>query len=59
MILSAEAEKIKYCSSPRRLRKYILVAFAQLLAQYGNTFDPETVKTLVAALAELGSKKEG
>ncbi len=52
MILKSEAAAIKYVNEPSRDRKYCLVAYARLLAEYGTQMPRETICELICALIE-------
>jgi len=52
MILKSEAAAIKYVSEPSRDRKYCLVAYSRLLAEYGPNMPHETITELICALIE-------
>ncbi len=52
MVLKSEAAAIKYVSEPPRDRKYCLVAYSRLLAEYAPQMPRETVQELICALIE-------
>ncbi len=55
MVLKSEASAIKYVNEPARDRKYCLVAYSRLLAEYAPTMPRETVMELICALLEAAS----
>ena len=41
MIIKSESKSLKHVSMPARERKYVLVAYSRLLAEFANQMDPE------------------
>ena len=52
MILKSEGGAIKYVSEPARDRKYCLVAYSRLMAEYAPKIPIETIKEVINALIE-------
>jgi hypothetical protein len=52
MILKSEAQQIKHVISPARDRKYTLVAYSRLLADYCSQMPQECTSELVSALID-------
>jgi len=52
MVLKSEGAAIKYVSEPARDKKYCLVAYSRLLAEYATTMPRETIGELINALIE-------
>ena len=57
MVLKSEAAAIKFVSEPARDRKYCLVAYSRLLAEYAPLMDRDTVSALVNSLIEATCPK--
>jgi hypothetical protein len=57
MILNSEAPAIKHVSSPSRDRKYTLVAYSRLLADFCQQMPQECTKELVGALIDATAPK--
>ena len=57
MVLKSEAPAIKFVSEPARDKKYCLVAYSRLLAEYGPMMDRDTVSALVNSLIEATCPK--
>ena len=56
MILKSEGEKIKYCSTPARDRKYVIAAYTNLVVEKPQSFIDDSLKTVVSSLIELARK---
>jgi hypothetical protein len=57
MVLKSEASAIKYVSEPARDKKYCLVAYSRLLAEYAQIMDRDTIVSLVNSLIEAACPK--
>jgi hypothetical protein len=57
MVLKSEAPAIKFVSEPARDKKYCLVAYSRLLAEYAPVMDRDTVSALVNSLIEATCPK--
>lgn len=57
MVLKSEASAIKYVSEPARDKKYCLVAYSRLLAEYAQIMDRDTIVSLVNSLIEATCPK--
>lgn len=55
MVIKSEGAAIKYVQEPARDRKYVLIAYSKLLAEYANHMPTETFSELVAALIDAAS----
>ena len=53
MILKSEGAKLKLCGSPSRDRKYVIVAFSNLLTEALPSFEQETVLAVTKAIGDL------
>jgi hypothetical protein len=42
MVLKSEGKSIRYVTDPPRDRKYVIVAYARLLAEYAQTMPIDT-----------------
>jgi hypothetical protein len=58
MILKSEGDKIKNCIGNQRDRKYVIVAFANLMCNKPQLFLDDSIKTVIESLIELASKGE-
>lgn len=56
MIIKSEAATIKHVQSPPRDKKYTLVAYSRLLAEYAAVMPRETVQELTCALIEAAGQ---
>ena len=52
MVLKSEGSAIKYVSEPARDRKYCLVAYSRLLAEFAQQMPLDTIKEVINALIE-------
>ena len=59
MILKSEGDKVKYCTAPARDRKYVIVAYTNLIREKGNMFIDESLGTVISSLVELCGKSSG
>lgn len=50
MILRSEGDKIKFCSSPSRDRKYVICAFTNLVCEKYESFLDESLKSVICNL---------
>lgn len=41
MIIKSESKSLKHVNMPARERKYVLVAYSRLLAEFANQMDPD------------------
>ena len=41
MVLNSESQALKHVTSPTRDRKYVLVAYARLMAEYASSFSAD------------------
>ena len=53
MILKSEANRIKLCGSPNRDRKYVIVAYTNLLLESLGSFEQQTVLDITKAIGDL------
>lgn len=53
MILKSEGNKVKFCTTPARDRKYVLCAFANLVCEKAKSFQDDSLKAVVQALIDL------
>lgn len=56
MIIRSEGEKIKFCSSPLRDRKYVICAFTNLILEKYQFFIEDSLKTVICSLIQLCSQ---
>lgn len=56
MVLNSESQALKYVTSPARDRKYVLVAYARLMAEFATSFQQEQLQQLTSGLIELASQ---
>ena len=59
MILKSEGDKIKFCTSPVRDRKYVIAAYTKLLCEFPQKFQENSLGTILCALVELTQKQGG
>jgi hypothetical protein len=55
MILRSEGEKLKFCQSPERDRKYVIAAFTNLVCEKTGLFLDDSLKTVISGLMDLSS----
>jgi hypothetical protein len=55
MILKSEGEKLKFCQSPERDRKYVIAAFTNLVSEKTSLFVDDSLKTVISGLIDLTS----
>lgn len=53
MILKSEGSRIKLCGSPNRDRKYVIMAYTNLLAESLGSFEQESVLEITKAIGDL------
>lgn len=56
MILKSEGEKIKFCSTPIRDRKYVIAAYSNLVTEKSQSFLDDSLKNVISSLIELARK---
>ena len=56
MIIKSESKSLKHVSMPARERKYTLVAYSRLLAEFADQMDADQLKELTSGLIELASQ---
>ena len=56
MVLNSEAKSLHHVSSPARDRKYVLVAYSRLMAEYATQLQPDQLQQLASGLIELASQ---
>lgn len=59
MIMKSEGEKVKFCNTPARDRKYVIAAFTNLLMEKHQLFLEDSFRVVVSSLIELSSKGVG
>lgn len=59
MILKSEGDKIKFCQSPPRDRKYVIAAYTNLVCDQPQSFVDDSCKTVISSLIELTNKQSG
>lgn len=55
MVLKSEAQAFKHVTSPARDRKYVIVAYARLMAEYATSMDAEQLQNVASGLIEVAS----
>jgi hypothetical protein len=58
MILKSEGNKISYCSTPARDRKYVLWAFTNLVCERPASFQEDSIKGAVQSLIDLAHRSQ-
>ena len=53
MVLKSEGKSIKFVPEPARDKKYVIVAYARLIAECAMSMPLETQQQLIAGLLEL------
>ena len=56
MVLNSESKTLKHCQAPARDRKYVLVAYSRLLAEFAEQMDASQMQQLISGLIELASQ---
>ena len=59
MILNSESQSLRHVSQPSRDRKYVLVAYSRMMAEYADQIPHEIVKQLTSGLIELAAQSTG
>ena len=59
MVLNSESKAIVHVNNPARDRKYVLVAYARLMAEFCDQMPAEAVPQLTSGLIELASQTTG
>jgi hypothetical protein len=59
MILKSEGDKIKFCTSPLRDRKYVIAAYINLICEFPGSFIDTSLSTIICSLLELTQKSAG
>lgn len=55
MVLKSEGKQIQYVNEPARDRKYAIIAYSRLLAEYATSIPHETAQNVVCGLIELAA----
>lgn len=58
MILKSEGNKVKFCTTPARDRKYVLCAFTNLVCEKPMSFQEDSMKAVVQALIDLAQRSQ-
>lgn len=53
MIIKSEGEKIKLCQNPPRDRKYVIKAYTDLVVQYAQQFQEESLSKVISCLIQM------
>lgn len=56
MILKSEGDKMKFCMTPARDRKYVICAYTNLICEKPESFLEDSLKTTISSLIELAYK---
>ena len=56
MILKSEGDKMKFCMTPARDRKYVICAYTNLICEKPQSFLEDSLKTTISSLIELAYK---
>ena len=56
MVLNSESKALHHVSNPIRDRKYVLVAYARLMAEYATQINHDSLQQLACGLIELASQ---
>lgn len=56
MILRSEGEKLRFCQSPERDRKYVIAAFINLVCEKTSLFLDDSLKNVISGLIDLSSQ---
>jgi hypothetical protein len=55
MVLKSEGKQIQFVTEPARDRKYAVIAYSRMLAEYANVIPAETTQNVVCGLIELAT----
>mmetsp|Transcript_5909 Transcript_5909/g.9615 ORF Transcript_5909/g.9615 Transcript_5909/m.9615 type:complete len:125 (+) Transcript_5909:2530-2904(+) len=59
MILKSEGVRIKDCTAPSCDRKYVLMAFTQLVTQHPTAFLENSIQVVISSLIDLAFRPVG
>mmetsp|Transcript_20571 Transcript_20571/g.27786 ORF Transcript_20571/g.27786 Transcript_20571/m.27786 type:complete len:94 (+) Transcript_20571:352-633(+) len=59
MVLNSESGALRHVASPARDRKYVLVAYSRMMAEFADQMGAEVVQQLTSGLIELAAQSTG